>query len=216
MIEVPEKGRDTTRAGRTSGPTGWNSLGRRSVSHPSASECLGFAPEANSQVYRVSRSLPVGFALWTQEYLCVSVDICGYFHGHGRIRSSSRTTSTRAGRSSSRTISRSSRSASTGPTALAVRKRRRAPIAAATTGGSGGLPPTRPAEPHPEGRHRERGKPQWRLNVSLSTYWFAVDGVQGSQLTPLYSILPATPPCGVSDGDGWRLSRSTYRIGVSR
>ena len=48
-------------------------------------------------------------------------------------------------------------------TALAVRKRRRAPIAVATTlenravqhyavsGGSGGLPPTRPAKPHPVG-----------------------------------------------------------------
>ena len=47
--------------------------------------------------------------------------------------------------------------------AVAVRKRRRAPIAVATTlenravqhyavsGGSGGLPPTRPAKPHPEG-----------------------------------------------------------------
>jgi len=35
--------------------------------------------------------------------------------------------------------------------AVAVRKRRRAPIAVATEGGSGGLPPTRPAKPHPEG-----------------------------------------------------------------
>lgn len=118
-------------------------------------------------------------------------------------------------RSSSRRLCRSTSSSSTSPTALAVRKRRRAPIAAATTGGSGGLPPTRPAEPHPEGRHRVCGKPQWRLNGSLSTYWFAVDG-GCAELTPLYSILPATPPCGVSDGDGWRLSRSTYRIGVSR
>jgi len=216
MVEVPEKGRDTTQRGRVRGPLGWNTVAGGSVSFPSASECLGFAPEANSQVYRVSRFLPAGFALCTQEYLCVSVAISGYFHGHGRIRSSSRTRSTRAGRSSSRTISRSSRSASTGPTALAVRKRRRAPIAAATRSAAGACPRPDAAEPHPEGRHRERGKPQWRLNGSLSTYWLAVDGVQGSQLTPLYSILPATPDCGVSYGDGWRLTRSTYRIGVSR
>ena len=123
-----------------------------------------------------------------------------------------RSPSTRSRRSSSRTISRSR---STGPTALAVRKRRRAPTAAATRAEATPCGSTRPAEPHPEGRHRERGKPQWRLNVSLSTYWFAVDG-GCAELTPLYSILPATPPCGVSDGDGWRLSRSTYRIGVSR
>ena len=109
--------------------------------------------------------------------------------------------------------SRTSRS--TGPTALAVRKRRRAPTAAAIRAEATPCGSTRPAEPHPEGRHRERGKPQWRLNVSLSTYWFAVDG-GCAELTPLYSILPATPPCGVSDGDGWRLSRSTCRIGVSR
>jgi len=32
-----------------------------------------------------------------------------------------------------------------------LRKRPRAPTAAKTTGGSGGLPPTRPAEPHPYG-----------------------------------------------------------------
>jgi len=38
-----------------------------------------------------------------------------------------------------------------------LRKRRRAPIAAAISGGSGGLPPTRPAEPHPTGRPRVCG-----------------------------------------------------------
>ena len=48
MVEVPEKGRDTTQWGRAIGPLGWNSLGRRSVSFPSSSECLGFTPEAIS------------------------------------------------------------------------------------------------------------------------------------------------------------------------
>ena len=109
--------------------------------------------------------------------------------------------------------SRASRS--TGPTALAVRKRRRAPIAAAIRAEATPCGSTRPAEPHPEGRHRDRGKPQWRLNGSRSLVSVAVDG-GCAELTPLYSILPATPDCGVSDGDGWRLSRSTYRIGVSR
>ena len=41
MVEVPEKGRDTTQRGRAIGPLGWNSLAGRSVSFPSSSECLG-------------------------------------------------------------------------------------------------------------------------------------------------------------------------------
>ena len=48
-------------------------------------------------------------------------------------------------------------------TALAVLKRPAAPTPGATTGASGGLPPTRPAKPHPEGRQRVRCKAQSRL-----------------------------------------------------
>jgi len=61
-------------------------------------------------------------------------------------------------------VSLSHSSPTTASTALAVQKRPAAPTPVATTGGSGGLPPTRPAEPHPTGRQRVRGKPQWRLN----------------------------------------------------
>jgi len=49
------------------------------------------------------------------------------------------------------------------PTALAVRKRRRAPIAAATRAEATPCGSTRPAEPHPTGRRRVCCKPQRRL-----------------------------------------------------
>ena len=58
-------------------------------------------------------------------------------------------------------------------TALAVRKRPAAPTPVAISGGSRGLPLTRPAEPHPTGRQRVRGEAQSRLidcfcNVSVA------------------------------------------------
>ena len=54
----------------------------------------------------------------------------------------------------------------------AVRKRPRAPTAVAMNGGSGGLPPTRPAalppQVSPETRQRVCGEAQCRLNDSLT------------------------------------------------
>jgi len=154
MTEVPEKGRDTTREGRTSGLTGWNSVAGVSVSFLSASECLGFAPEANSQVYRVIGPLRVVFALCTQKYLCVSVGTCGYFHGHGRIRSSS---SRSVSWSTSRSSSRSCRS---GAAASQSRTPSTAPTALCGSGGERQSPPQYRAEagacPRPDRQSRTR------------------------------------------------------------
>ena len=118
MTEVPEKGRDTTQYGRATGLLGWNTFGEAgSVSNLSASECLGFAPEANSQVYAVSSPLLAGDALWPPVFLCVSVDISGYLRVHMTAgwlggRSSSRRSASCS--STSRSSFRSCRSGAAG------------------------------------------------------------------------------------------------------
>jgi len=86
MIEVPEKDRDTTQRGRTSGPLGWNSVERVSVSGSFASECLGFATEANSQVYDGIEPLSTEPGTQTAMLLQVSLGIPECLHGHGRPR----------------------------------------------------------------------------------------------------------------------------------